>query len=95
MLHSRWGATQHCAFLADIGQVIVAGHIVPLAVLMGNGHHTILPSRKEIVRLALPPILIDQIIGISPLEVFLNSAVIEANPGIVVTQAIDELLLCG
>ncbi|TNN67842.1 hypothetical protein EYF80_021996 [Liparis tanakae] len=43
---------------ADVGQVVVAGHVVPLAVLVGNGHHTVLASRKEVIWLALPPVLI-------------------------------------
>lgn len=47
-----------CAFLADVGQVVVAGHIVPLAILMGNGHHAVLPACKEVIRLVLPPVLI-------------------------------------
>lgn len=47
-----------CAFLADIGQLIVAGHVVPFAILMGDHHHTVLSSRKEIIRLVLPPVLI-------------------------------------
>lgn len=47
-----------CAFLADVGQVVVAGHIVPFAVLMGDHHHTVLSTRKEIIRLVLPPVLI-------------------------------------
>lgn len=59
VFHSGRGPTQYCAFLADVGQVVVAGHVVPLAVLMGNGHHTVLPSCEEIVRLALPPVLIN------------------------------------
>lgn len=47
-----------CAFLADVGQLVVAGHIVPFAILMGDHHHAVLSSRKEIIRLVLPPVLI-------------------------------------
>ena len=47
-----------CAFLADVGQVVVAGHIVPLAVLVGNGHYAVLPTCEEVIWLALPPVLI-------------------------------------
>lgn len=47
------------ALLADVGQVVVAGNVVPLPVLMGNGHHTVLPTSKEVVWLALPPVLIN------------------------------------
>ena len=47
-----------CSLLADVGQVVVAGHVVPLAVLMGDGHHAVLPACKEVVWLALPPVLV-------------------------------------
>lgn len=33
----------HCAFLAGEGEVVVAGNIIPLAVLMPDHYHTILP----------------------------------------------------
>lgn len=59
---------------------------------MGDGHHTVLPACKEVVRLALPPVLINQIIAISPLEVFLHCPIIETNPGVVMTKTIDKLL---
>lgn len=57
---THWVQRPHstCAFLADVGQVVVAGHVVPLAILMGNGHHAVLASCEEVVRLALPPVLI-------------------------------------
>lgn len=50
--------THTCAFLADVGQLVVAGHVVPFAILMGDHHHAVLSSRKEIIRLVLPPVLI-------------------------------------
>lgn len=56
-LYCSCTAVRTCAFLADIGQVVVAGHIVPLAVLMGNGHHTVLTTCEEVIWLALPPVL--------------------------------------
>lgn len=56
--HSVQRPHSTCAFLADVGQVVVAGHVVPLAILMGNGHHAVLASCEEVVRLALPPVLI-------------------------------------
>lgn len=46
------------AFLADVGQVVVAGHVIPLAVLMGNGHHAVLPACKEVIRLVFSPVLV-------------------------------------
>lgn len=47
-----------CAFLADVGQVVVAGHVVPLAILVSDGHHTVLPACEEVIWLVLPPVLI-------------------------------------
>lgn len=47
-----------CALLADVGQVVVTRHIVPLAVLSRDHHHTIFPTCKEIIRLVLAPVLI-------------------------------------
>lgn len=47
-----------CAFLADVGQVVVAGHIVPFAVLMGDHNHAVLSAREEIIRLVLSPVLV-------------------------------------
>lgn len=47
-----------CAFFADVWQVVVAGNVVPLAVLMSDGHHAVLPTSKEVIRLVLPPVLI-------------------------------------
>ncbi len=45
-------------FLADVGQIVVAGHVVPFAVLSGDHHHTILSAREEVIRLILTPVLI-------------------------------------
>lgn len=60
----RWGekgweaAQKHtCALLTDIGEVVVAGNVVPAPALMCNHHHTVLPTREEIVRLIFPPVL--------------------------------------
>lgn len=47
-----------CAFLADVGQVVVAGHVIPLAILVSDGHHTVLPACEEVIRLVLPPVLV-------------------------------------
>lgn len=60
---------------------------------MGNGHHTVLASCKEVIRLALPPVLIHQIVAISPLKVLLHSAIIQTDPGVVMTETVDKLLL--
>jgi len=52
------GAGSTCALLADVGQVVVARHVVPLANLVGHQHHAVLAARKEVVGLVLPPVLV-------------------------------------
>lgn len=47
-----------CAFLAGEGEVVVAGNVIPLAVLMPDHHHTILPGGEETVRLIRSPVFI-------------------------------------
>lgn len=39
-------------------QVVVAGHVVPLAVLVPYHHHAVLPRLEEAVRLVRPPVVI-------------------------------------
>lgn len=46
-----------CALLTDVGEVVVAGNVVPAPALMCNHHHTVLPAREEVVRLIFPPVL--------------------------------------
>lgn len=48
-----------CSFLADVGQVVVAGNVIPLAFLVSDGHSAVLPACKEVIWLVLPPILIN------------------------------------
>lgn len=48
-----------CSFLADVGQVVVAGHVVPLAFLMSDGYRAVLPTCKKVIWLVLPPVLIN------------------------------------
>lgn len=96
VVHSWRSSTQNCAFLADVGQVVVAGHVVPFAVLMGDHNHTVLSAREEIIRLVLSPVLILQVHIIGPLEVIFNHSVIQTNPCVLMTHTINEvLLLCG
>lgn len=47
-----------CAFLAGEGEVIITGHIVPLAVLVPDHHHTVLSRLEETVWLVGTPVLI-------------------------------------
>ena len=55
------------ASLAGEGQVVVAGDIIPLAVLMPYHHNTVLSRVEVVVRLVRPPVLIllwrDQVVG--------------------------------
>ena len=44
------------AALAGEGQVIVAGDIIPLAVLVPDHHHTVLSGVEVVVRLVRPPV---------------------------------------
>lgn len=48
-----------CSFLADVRQVIVAGNVVPLAFLVSDGDSAVLPACKEVIRLVLPPVLVN------------------------------------
>lgn len=95
IFYCGWGPTQHCSFLADVRQVVVAGHVVPLAVFVGDGHHAVLAPCEEVIWLTLSPVLIHQIVAVSPLEIVLYCAVIQSNPGVVVTKTIDKVLLSG
>lgn len=95
VLYCRRCPTQNCAFLANIGQVVVARHVIPLSILVGDGHHTVLPACEKVIWLTLPPILIDQIVTVSPLKVILHCTIIESNPGVVMTQTINKVLLSG
>ena len=47
-----------CAFLAGEGEVVVAGDVVPLAVLVPDHHHAVLPRGEEAVGLVGSPVLV-------------------------------------
>ena len=47
-----------CSFLAGVGEMVIAGNVIPLAILMPDNHNTIFSSRKEAVWLVRPPVLI-------------------------------------
>lgn len=47
-----------CAFLAGEGEMVVAGHVIPLAVLVPDHHHTVLSRLEETVWLVGTPVLI-------------------------------------
>lgn len=64
--HSHWlnhphlaGAQQEftCSLLARERQVIVAGDVVPFALLMPDHHNAVLARGEEVVRLVGPPVL--------------------------------------
>jgi len=46
-----------CSSLAGEGKVIVAGNIVPFALLMPDHHNAVLTRREEVIRLVGPPVL--------------------------------------
>lgn len=47
-----------CSLLADVGQIVIAWHVVPFSVLMSDHHHAVFSSSKEVVWLVLTPVLI-------------------------------------
>lgn len=47
-----------CSLLADVGQVVVAGDVVPFAILVRDHHHAVLSSSEEVVWLVFTPVLI-------------------------------------
>lgn len=52
------GGRHTCALLTDVGEVVVAGNVIPAPTLMCHHHHTVLPASEEIVWLVLSPVLI-------------------------------------
>lgn len=54
-----FGLKQHTwPFLAGERQVVVAGHVVPLAVLVPDHHHTVFFRVEVVIWLVRPPVLI-------------------------------------
>lgn len=54
-----FGLKQHTwPFLAGERQVVVAGHVVPLAVLVPDHHHAVFSRVEVVIRLVRPPVLI-------------------------------------
>lgn len=47
-----------CSLLADVGQIVVAGHVIPFAVLMSDHNHAVFSSSEEVVWLIFAPVLI-------------------------------------
>lgn len=47
-----------CSLLAGEGQVVVAGHVVPLPPLVPDHHHAVLAVLEEAVRLVGPPVVV-------------------------------------
>jgi len=51
--------SQHTwAFLAGEWQVVAAGYVVPLAILMPDHHHTVFSRSLVVIRLVWPPVLV-------------------------------------
>lgn len=50
--------THTCSLFASEGQVVVARHVVPLAVLVPDHDDAVLARREEAVRLVGPPVLV-------------------------------------
>lgn len=92
IFYNRGLAASNCSFLARIGEMVIAGNIIPLAILMPNDYNTVFSSRKEAVWLVGPPILVLQCAAISPAEVMLKHLVIKAYPLIVMAHTINKHL---
>lgn len=57
MLNVRLQCAPTCSLLASKCQVIVTGHVVPLAPFVPDHHHTIFSWLEEAVRLVWPPVV--------------------------------------
>lgn len=96
IFYNRGLAASNCSLLAGVGEVVIAGNIIPLAILMPNDHNTVFSCRKEAVWLVGSPVLILQCAAISPTEVVLKHLVIEAYPLVIMTHTIHKhLFLVG
>lgn len=96
VFYDRGLTTGHSALLAGEGQVVIARHIIPLAVLMPDHHHAVLARGEEAVRLTLSPVLKLHRVSISPAEIIVKHFIIQPDPLIVMAQTIyKELLLVG
>lgn len=76
VIHSGRSSAKHCSLFADVGQIVVAGHVVPFAILMSNHNHAVFSSSEEVVWLVFTPVLILQVHLVRPLEVVLHCAVV-------------------
>lgn len=92
IFYNRGLAASNCSFLAGISEMIIAGNIIPLAILMPNDYNTVLSSRKEAVWLVGPPVLILQCAAIGPTEVMFKHLVIEAYPLIIMPHTVHKHL---
>lgn len=92
ILYNRGLAASNCPFLAGVGEVVVAGNIIPLAVLVPDDHHAVFSSREEAVWLVGSPVLVLQSAAVGPAEVVLKHLVIEADPLVIVAQTIHKHL---
>lgn len=93
VLHQGGLAAGHCSLFASEGEVVVARHVVPLAVLVPYHDDTVLARSEEAVRLVGPPVLELQGAAISPAEVIVKHLIIQTDPLVVAPKTVDELLL--
>lgn len=92
IFYNRGLAASNCSFLAGISEMVIAGNIIPLTILMPNDHNTVFPSRKEAIWLVGSPIFILQCAAISPTEVMFKHLVVEADPLIIMAHTIHKHL---
>lgn len=92
IFNQRRLSTGNCSLFAGVCEMIVAWHIIPLPILMPNYYNTIFTSRKEAVWLVRSPVFILQRASISPAEIMLKHLIVQANPLIIMTQAVYKVL---
>lgn len=92
IFYNRGLAASNGSLLAGVGEMIITGNIIPLAVLMPNDHNTVFSCRKKAVWLVGSPVLILQCAAVGPAEVVLKHLVIEAYPLVIMTHTIHKHL---
>lgn len=91
--YSWWLATGHCSLLASESQMVVAGDIIPLPILVPYHDHTVFTRGEETVGLVGSPVLILHRRAVCPAEVIFKHLIVESDPLVVMSKAVDKLLL--
>lgn len=92
IFYNRGLAASNCSLLASVGEVVIAGDVIPLTIFMPNDHNAVFSCRKETVWLVGSPVLILQCTAVSPAEVMFKHLVIEADPLVIMAHTIHKHL---